>query len=310
MNDTAGNTLEAVRRERAARVHTEPPATDRMRVLNALARSAPVRSLARACSFAAFGVLLVALALVAVAAVPSLFGYHTYTIDGGSMEPTLSIGDAAVTKPSSPRSLEVGDVIVRRDIQGGQPVLHRIVEVVSVDGQLAFITQGDENNAPDDQPVVLAGTGDKVIYSVPYAGYLLNFAETWYGRLFLIGLPLVLLSVLFVGDIQRAIRPTRRVPSVPNRAPVPLATPPAIPVVDRVADQLSSWALRRFILRHSGGSHRMSQCELHPPIADMATLQVLAALQQETGIAASSQRIAETCAELGIPFARASKAAA
>ena len=54
----------------------------------------------------------------------------------------------------------------------------------------------------------------------------------------------------------------------------------------------------------------MSQCELHPPIADMATLQVLAALQQETGIAASSQRIAETCAELGIPFARASRAAA
>ena len=196
VNNTNGATLEAVRRERAARANSETPATDRTRVLNSLARSAPVRSLARACSFAAFGVLLVALGLVATATLPGLFGYHTYTIDGGSMEPTLSVGDAAVTKPSSPRSLEVGDVIVRRDTRGGQPVLHRIVEIVSVDGQLAFITQGDKNNAPDVQPVVLAGTGDKVIYSVPYAGYLLNFGTSTLGHILLLGAPLALLAAI------------------------------------------------------------------------------------------------------------------
>ncbi len=36
----------------------------------------------------------------------------------------------------------------------------------------------------------------------------------------------------------------------------------------------------------------------------MATLQILAALKEETGIAASSQRIAETCTELDVPFAQ------
>ena len=310
VNNTNGATLEAVRRERAARVNSETPATDRTRVLNALARSAPVRSLARACSFAAFGVLLVALGLVATATLPGLFGYHTYTIDGGSMEPTLSVGDAAVTKPSSPRSLEVGDVIVRRDTRGGQPVLHRIVEIVSVDGQLAFITQGDKNNAPDVEPVVLAGTGDKVIYSVPYAGYLLSFAGSWPGRFILIGLPFMLLASTFAKEIQRAIRPERRAPGVSVAGPEESAAPIAVPDFGRVANQLNSWALRRFVLRHRGGYRRLRQCTQHPPIFGMATLQLLAALQQETGIAASSQRIAETCAELGIPFARASKAAA
>ena len=308
VNEMNGSTLEAVRRERAARANTETPATDRTRVLNALARSAPVRSLARACSLAAFGVLLVALGLVATATLPSLFGYHTYTIGGGSMEPTLSVGDAAVTKPSSPRSLEVGDVIVRRDTQGGQPVLHRIVEVVSVDGQLAFITQGDQNKAADVQPVILAGTGDKVIYSVPYAGYILNFAGSWPGRLLLIGLPVLLLARLFASDVQRSIRPERRASGAPAGR-TNAAVPVAFPDVGRVAEQLNSWALRRFLLRHSGGHRSLRQCAQHSPISSMTTLQLFAALKHETGIAATSQRIAETCAELGIPYARAASAA-
>ena len=274
-------------------------------VLNAIVRSAPVRSLARAFYFGAFGLLLAALALIAAATLPSLFGYHTYTIDGGSMEPTLSVGDAAVTKPSSPRSLEIGDVIVRRDTQGGRPVLHRIIEVVSVNGQLAFITQGDQNKAPDLQPVILAGPGDKVIYSVPYAGYLLNFAKSWPGRLVLVGFPLVLLSAAFAGDVQRAIRPALRVPRARRPAPAPVAAPVAIPDVGRIAEQLNSWALRRFVLRHSGGYRRIRQCAQHPPISRMTTLQLLAALKHETGLAATSQRFAETCAELGVLYGRA-----
>ena len=325
MTATYDSTLDAIRRERAARAEPETPVSDRTRVLNALAGSAPVKSAARALSIGVLVIVFVALALVAVATVPVLFGYHSYTINSGSMEPTLSIGDAAVVKPSSPRSLEIGDVIVRRDGAGGQPILHRIVDIIREDGELMFITQGDQNNAPDSQPIFLAGTGDKVIYSVPYAGYLLIFAESWLGRLLLIGLPIVLLGTAFAKDIQRAMKPARKLPSAPSVAPSAVATPAvarpgiipagppalvAVPDVSRLADQLSSWALRRFMLRHSGPGRRMSQCELHPPIADMATLQVLAALQQETGIAASSQRIAETCAELGIPFARASRAAA
>ena len=264
--------------------------------------------MAHAFSFGAIVVLLVALGLVATATLPSLFGYHSYTIEGGSMEPTLSVGDAAVTKPSSPRSLEVGDVIVRRDILSGQPVLHRIVEVVSVDGQRAFITQGDQNKAPDAQPVILAGTGDKVIYAVPYAGYILNFAGSWPGRLLLIGLPVLLLARLFASDVQRSIRPERRASGAPAGR-TNAAVPVAFPDVGRVAEQLNSWALRRFLLRHSGGHRSLRQCAQHSPISSMTTLQLFAALKHETGIAATSQRIAETCAELGIPYARAASAA-
>ncbi len=309
MNETYGSTLEAVRQERAARANTRPRASDRASVLNAPVRSAPSRSLARAFSFGAFGVVLAALALVAVATVPNLFGYHTYTIDGGSMEPTLRVGDVAVTKPSSPRSLEIGDVIVRRDIQGGQPVLHRIVDITSVDGQLAFTTQGDQNDASDVQPVILSGSGEQVIYRIPYAGYFLSFAKSWPGRLLLIGLPLVLLAAALAGNVRRASHPARRAADAPPTSPAESPGPAAIPDVRHLADQLNSWALRRFVLRHSGGYRRIRQCAQHPPISGMSTLQILAALQHETSLAATSQRIAETCAELGVPYARTASTA-
>ena len=301
MNDTHGRALDAIRQGRAARADTGLPAPDRTRALNPHVRSAPLRSLARAFFFATFGVLLAALALVAAATVPSLAGYHTYAIDGGSMEPTLNVGDAAVTKPTSPRSLEIGDVIVRRDVQGGRPVLHRIVDVVTVDGQLAFITQGDQSSAPDVQPVIFSGSGEKVVYRVPYAGYLLSFAESWPGRLLLVGLPFLLLAAALAGDVRHAIRPARRAADTPAGP----TAPGAIPDAGRLADQLNSWALRRFVLRHSGGYRRIRQCAQHPPISGMTTLQILAALQRETSLAATSQRLAETCAELGVPYVRA-----
>lgn len=308
MTTTYSSTLDVIRQERAARAELETPVSDRTRVLNALARSTPFGSLARAFSFGVLGVVLAALALVAAATVPVLFGYHSYTINSGSMEPTLSVGDAAVIKPSSPRSLEIGDVIVRRDTVGGQPVLHRIVDIVREDGQLSFVTQGDQNNAPDGQPVILAGTGDKMIYSVPYAGYILNFGGSWPGRLLLIGLPLVLLAGLFWSDVQRAIRHAGRASDPPASQARPPA-PAAVPDVHRLAAQLNSWALRRFVLRHSGGDRRIRQCVEHPPIAGMTTLHVLVAFKHETGVAATSQRIAETCAELGVPFARVTSGA-
>ena len=312
MNKMNGSALDAIRQERSARADTGLQTSDRMMVLNAIVRSAPVRSLARAFYFGAFAVLLAALGLVAAATVPNLFGYHSYPIEGGSMEPTLSVGDAAVTKPSSPRSLEIGDVIVRRDTQGGRPVLHRIVEVVSVDGQLAFITQGDQNNAPDVEPVVLAGPGDKVIYAVPYAGYLLNFAKSWPGRLVLVGLPLVLLSAAFIGDVQRII-PARKDVSAPTHKPVPasasaLAMTPALLGANTRVEQRDLRALRRFALRHNGVAGDTRQCTEHPSMSVMTTLEVLATLRQETGLLATSQRIAETCAELGVPFAQVASA--
>lgn len=196
----------------------------RVGALGALARPVALRRGARFLSYAVLGVLIGAVALVATATLPTFFGYHTYAINGGSMAPSLRVGSAAVAKPTSPWALEVGDIIARRGSTDGPPVLHRIVEITDVDGQRVFVTQGDQNRSPDPEPVALEGPGDKVIYSVPYAGYILNFAGSWPGRLLLIGAPLAFFTALVLRDVGRSPRQRHAASQQePAREPKPVA---------------------------------------------------------------------------------------
>jgi hypothetical protein len=114
-------------------------------------------------------------------------------------------------------------------------VLHRIVQITNDNGQPGFITQGDRSATPDAVPVALQGSGDKVIYTVPYAGYILDFARSMLGKIVLIGLPLpALLGLFLLPWKRRAQPPTASAPSetpqaitVDAQAPVLVAWPPA-----------------------------------------------------------------------------------
>ena len=128
------------------------------------------------------------------------------------MAPSIKAGSVAVSKPSSPQQLAVGDVIARRPSSDSPPVLHRIVEITTVDGQPSFVTQGDANGAPDPNPVTFDEPGDKVVYTVPYAGYILHYGGSGLGRLLLIAIPLAALAFTFLRDTWR--RPRRKKGSV------------------------------------------------------------------------------------------------
>ena len=193
--------------------------------LKVVAQSASFRRGLRYFYFAALILLIGTLGLLAAGTAPTLFGYHNYVINGGSMEPSLQVGSIAVTGPTNPFALEVGDIIARNDGADGSPVLHRVVEITNVDGQLAFITQGDQNRTPDATPVVLVGTGDRVIYSVPYAGYILNFARSWLGRMILIGGPLAVLAITSANQARGWLRRRAEAEIGTAAEPAPLQQP-------------------------------------------------------------------------------------
>jgi signal peptidase I len=129
--------------------------------------------------------LIVPLVLLLVAALPSLFGYHAVSVIGGSMEPTIPVGAVAVTKPVSAESVKVGDVIAFQVEQASRPTLHRVVEIVEVDGERLAITKGDNNGHNDPNKVVLTGTTEQLRYHVPWVGYLYVFLRSVLGRLLL-----------------------------------------------------------------------------------------------------------------------------
>ncbi len=233
--------------------------TGRVGALSALARPELVRGGFRYLSYALLGALIGVLLLVATATVPVLFGYHNYVVNGGSMEPALRAGSVAVTAPTSPRALQIGDIIAWRQSSGSQAVLHRIVEIKSEDGQPIFVTQGDQNQTADPRPVALQGPGDRVVYSVPYAGHILNFARSAQGRVVLIGAPLLLLAALFLRNSARS-QPARRARSEPAvvamQQPPPLLPvvapqppPPPLPVVTAISARAAERELPEFLVR-------------------------------------------------------------
>jgi len=116
--------------------------------------------------------LIVAVGVIAVAVGILVFvaNLHFQTVTSGSMRPTVSPGDLAVTQAVPVSSLKVGDVIVFfPPTSSTEPVMHRIVSL----GNGVITTRGDANNVDDPWQVTLSGTtAYRMVAVVPFIGWL------------------------------------------------------------------------------------------------------------------------------------------
>jgi signal peptidase len=144
----------------------------------------------------ALGVLAVGMGILVLVA-----GLHFQTVTSGSMRPTISPGDLAVTQAVPVSSLKVGDVIVFYPPGGGtEPVLHRIV---SLENGL-IKTRGDANNVDDPWQVTLTGTtAYRMVAVVPFVGWLIELQRP---ALIVAGL-LIVLGILL--EIRKEVRSRR-----------------------------------------------------------------------------------------------------
>lgn len=95
--------------------------------------------------------------------------FHVETVLSGSMRPTASPGDLAITQGVPVNLVRVGDVVVFTPPDQTQPVMHRITSVT--DG--AITTKGDANSADDRWTIRLAGpTAYRLVAVVPFVGWL------------------------------------------------------------------------------------------------------------------------------------------
>jgi len=99
-----------------------------------------------------------------------MFGVQPAIVSGVSMKPTMSAGDVVITRHVSADDISLGD-IVRYRSGHGTPILHRVIEIEDVPGGRVFVTQGDNNNTPDE-PVLASQVEGKVILIVPKVGWV------------------------------------------------------------------------------------------------------------------------------------------
>jgi signal peptidase len=151
---------------------------------------------------------LEALVLVAIFATfvglsvgPRFFGYSSFVVYGGSMEPGIPKGSVAVAKPLPPSSVQPGDVIVYRLSGSALPTLHRVLTVEEVDGVINVTTKGDANQTIDPETIQLTGTGSKVVYAVPYLGYILHAHNAGWSKHIFITFPALALAAMALWTI-------------------------------------------------------------------------------------------------------------
>lgn len=157
-----------------------------------------------------FILLIVAVAglfLTSLLPIPGKF--EVKIVKSGSMEPAILTGAIVVVRPET--SYAVGDVITfGEDTKRQIPTTHRIYSEEQKDGITYFTTKGDANEDPDPDPVKQNDVIGKVLFNVPYAGYILDFARQPVGFALLIGIPAGIIILDELGRIFKEILAIRR----------------------------------------------------------------------------------------------------
>lgn len=127
--------------------------------------------------------------------VPSIGGIFPMIVLTDSMYPEIASGDLIICNTAEAEEIVVGDVISFYDPMGNgtSVVTHRVLEIVTENGEISFRTKGDNNNV-EDQVLVPA---DKLIgiyrSRIPAAGNVAMFMQTTPGLIVCVVCPIILL---------------------------------------------------------------------------------------------------------------------
>lgn len=119
-------------------------------------------------------VIFISIVSLSVIYVPRLMGYNAYSIETGSMEPTLPLGCLAYVKNyTSFEDYNVNDIVTFTDMSRETFFTHRIVKI-DTENQ-CFVTKGDANEDVDPSPTGALYAVGKVHFSIPFLGYVAAF---------------------------------------------------------------------------------------------------------------------------------------
>lgn len=127
----------------------------------------------------------IAVAMISVLAIwgsTGMLGFRPSIISSGSMTPTLQVGDVIITVEASPNDIKIGDII---QYSGENEIIaHRVVDIQQQGGTKYFITKGDDNNAPDPEPVSPSQVIGKTVFTIPKLGWVSIAIKTFFTEIY------------------------------------------------------------------------------------------------------------------------------
>lgn len=107
---------------------------------------------------------------------PDFFGYKSFVIVSGSMEPTIKKGDAIFVKEVSEDEIETNDII--SFTQGETNVTHRIVEIAQENDRKKYTTKGDNNNTEDKEKISYQQIEGKYQFKINQFGIVIGILKS------------------------------------------------------------------------------------------------------------------------------------
>ena len=114
-------------------------------------------------------IILVIFIILAIWFAIGIFPIKPLAIASGSMEKAINVGDIVIIKTCNANDIIIGDVIEYKTKE--YTVVHRVIEKRQKNGQLYFITKGDNNKTADNEEVKEEQIVGKQIFTVRYLGY-------------------------------------------------------------------------------------------------------------------------------------------
>ena len=152
--------------------------------------------------FTAIVFAVVALIIISILPIPG--NYKLLIVQSGSMEPAIKTGAVVIVKPIE--NYQINDVITFASENSGKSTTHRIVREETENGETYFVTKGDANNGEDNNKIAPDKIIGKVLFSVPYAGYVVAAAKEPLGFALLVLVPAGLIIFEEIGKIRKELK--------------------------------------------------------------------------------------------------------
>jgi len=151
------------------------------------------------------GIIIFIAGIFIISVLPIPGNIKTLVVMSGSMEPNIKTGSVIVIMPM--HSYKIGDIVTFGQMsKTSLPTTHRITNTLVVNDEQLFSTKGDANNSEDMGQIKAKDVKGKVLFSIPFLGYGVNFIKTPLGFILLFILPLAGLGISEIINIFKQLR--------------------------------------------------------------------------------------------------------
>ena len=127
----------------------------------------------------------------------SLFGFRSFTVVTGSMEPNIHVGSVVITKTLN--DYEFGEIITFK--RKNLTVTHRLTGIKNGN----YVTKGDKNKKPDAEFVKKTDVIGQVLIVIPYFGRIATFLKSVPGFILFVILPATIFIILELFNIKKEL---------------------------------------------------------------------------------------------------------